>query len=280
MRITITHTTTYRADPPARAIQALRLTPRDSRGQQVVEWQVAVAGAGAPMRYTDAYGNLVDLVASYGPVEEMTVSAGGVVETTDTAGVAGMTGEAVLPPVFLRATALTEAGREIDAFARRCARENRLSTLHALLDTLHETVAYEPGATEAGTTAAEAFAARRGVCQDHAHIFIAAARTLGIPARYVTGYLLTGEGLAVAHHAWAEALAPDIGWVGFDPANGQCPTDHYVRLAVGLDAPGAAPVRGVRLGAGREQLEVSVAVAAPGQSQSQTQSQGQSQRQQ
>jgi transglutaminase-like putative cysteine protease len=180
-----------------------------------------------------------------------------------------MTGEAVLAPVFLRPTPLTEADRGIEALARRCAREDRLSTLHAILDTLHETMAYEPGTTESGTTAAEALAAGRGVCQDHAHVFISAARTLAIPARYVTGYLLTGEGQAVAHHAWAEALAPEIGWVGFDPANGQCPTELYVRLAIGLDAVGAAPVRGVRLGAGREQLQVSVAVS--GQSQRQQQ---------
>jgi len=120
-----------------------------------------------------------------------------------------------------------------------------------------------------------AFASRRGVCQDHAHVFIAAARSLAIPARYVTGYLLTDGGDAVAHHAWAEALAPDIGWVGFDAANGQCPTERYVRLAIGLDAIEAAPIRGVRLGAARERLEVSVAVAEQGQSQSQSQSQRQ-----
>jgi transglutaminase-like putative cysteine protease len=269
MRITITHTTTYRADPPGRAIQALRLTPRDSRGQKVEAWQVAVTGVGAPLRYEDAFGNLVDLVASNGPVEEVTVTAGGVVETTDTAGVAGMTGEAVLAPVFLRSTRLTEADLGIEALARRCVREDRLSTLHALLDTLHEAVAYEAGTTGEWTTAAEALAAGRGVCQDHAHVFISAARSMGIPARYVTGYLLTGEGQAVAHHAWAEALAPEIGWVGFDPANGQCPTELYVRQAVGLDATGAAPVRGIRLGAGREQLQVSVAVS--GQSQRQQQ---------
>lgn len=271
MRISITHTTTYRADPPARAIQALRLAPKSCRGQHVAHWTVSATGAGVPMRYTDAFGNAVDLISSHGAVGEIVITATGVVETSDTAGVVGPTGEAVLPPVFLRGTELTEPDAAIEAFARRCAHEDRLTALHAMLDGLHETVAYETGSTESTTTAAAAFAAKRGVCQDHAHIFIAAARVLAIPARYVTGYLLTGEGAAVAHHAWAEALAPDIGWVGFDPANGQCPTERYVRLAIGLDALGAAPVRGVRLGAASEKLDVSVSVAEASQGQSQRQ---------
>jgi len=111
-------------------------------------------------------------------------------------------------------------------------------------------VAYDTTASGSDTTAVAAFAARRGVCQDHGHIFIAAARSLEIPARYVTGYLLTDGGDSVAHHAWAEALVPEIGWVGFDAANGQCPTERYVRLAVGLDAIEAAPVRGGAAGGG------------------------------
>ncbi len=103
------------------------------------------------------------------------------------------------------------------------------------------------------------------MCQDHAHIFIAAARTLGIPARYVTGYLLMedtsdGAGPAEAHHAWAEAWVESLGWVGFDVANRICPTERYVRLAAGLDAGYAAPIVGSRRGGADEKLDVSVAV--------------------
>jgi transglutaminase-like putative cysteine protease len=126
---------------------------------------------------------------------------------------------------------------------------------------IHARVAYELGATTAHTTAAEAFADGRGVCQDHAHILIAAARSAGIPARYVTGYLVTGQGASsTAAHAWAEALVPDLGWVGFDAANAKCPTDNYVRVAAGIDAAGVAPIRGSRRGGNIERMRVEVRV--------------------
>ena len=114
-------------------------------------------------------------------------------------------------------------------------------------------VAYEVGVTNTHTTAADALKDGRGVCQDHAHVFISAARSLGIPARYVSGYLLAGTGdePSDANHAWAEAWLDGLGWVGFDPANGVCPTDRYVRLASGLDAAFAAPIRGTRRGGGK-----------------------------
>jgi transglutaminase-like putative cysteine protease len=138
--------------------------------------------------------------------------------------------------------------------------------MHALMEAVHERVEYDIAATHAATTAAQAFDAGRGVCQDHAHILIGLARSIGIPARYVTGYLVldeAGDGAvrdAAAHHAWAEAMIPDLGWVGFDPANCLCPTERYVRLTSGLDAASAAPIRGVRRGLGRESLVVEVSV--------------------
>jgi transglutaminase-like putative cysteine protease len=91
---------------------------------------------------------------------------------------------------------------------------------------------------------------------------VTVARHLGIPARYVTGYLVTGVGASSsAAHAWAEFLVPDLGWVGFDAANGQCPTEHYVRVASGLDAASVAPVRGTRRGgSGPEHMRVEVRV--------------------
>ena len=137
-----------------------------------------------------------------------------------------------------------------------------------MLGAVRDRVEYVPGATDAHTGAAEALADGKGVCQDHAHIFIAAARTLAIPARYVTGYLvLDGEqGTADAHHAWAEAWVEGLGWVGFDVANRVCPTDRYVRLAAGLDAGYAAPIVGSRRGGETETLDVSVTVQQQQQS--------------
>ncbi len=130
------------------------------------------------------------------------------------------------------------------------------------METLHKEVKFDTSSTQSDTTAAEAMKNRHGVCQDFSHIFISVSRLLGQPTRYVTGYLAmeeTGE-IAEAHHAWVEAEVAGLGWVGFDPANGVSPDEKYVRLACGLDATTAAPIRGVRRGYGNESLEVSVSV--------------------
>jgi transglutaminase-like putative cysteine protease len=126
---------------------------------------------------------------------------------------------------------------------------------------VHERVAYVIGATHVHTSAAEALKDGMGVYQDHAHIFISAARALGLPARYVSGYFLTdSDEPSEAHHAWAEVWIKGLGWLGFDPANRLCPTDRYVRLACGLDSASAAPVRGTRRGGVQEVLDVTVEV--------------------
>jgi transglutaminase-like putative cysteine protease len=132
-----------------------------------------------------------------------------------------------------------------------------------MMGAIRDRVDYRVGATSAATTASEALTAGEGVCQDHAHIFIAACRAADVPARYVTGYLLMSDAAPEthdAHHAWAEAWVEGLGWIGFDVANRICPTDHYVRMATALDAYYAAPVRGTRRGGEAERLEVAVLV--------------------
>jgi transglutaminase-like putative cysteine protease len=121
---------------------------------------------------------------------------------------------------------------------------------------------FDTDPTHAATTAVEAFTLGRGVCQDLTHIFIAAARSLGIPARYIGGYFCRGDGVSEqeAGHAWAEAFVPELGWVAFDATNGICGTDAHVRVAVGLDYLGAAPLRGARTGGRGEELSVQVRV--------------------
>jgi transglutaminase-like putative cysteine protease len=132
-------------------------------------------------------------------------------------------------------------------------------------------VDYRPGTSDTETTAEQALEKKSGVCQDHAHIFIAAARALNIPARYVSGYLMMeGKNEQAATHAWAEAHVPSLGWVGFDPANDVCPDERYVRIATGLCYRDAAPVSGMRVGGPGESLTVKVTVASQGQSQSQS----------
>jgi transglutaminase-like putative cysteine protease len=128
---------------------------------------------------------------------------------------------------------------------------------------VRERVPYRTGATEAETPAAQAFAQGAGVCQDHAQIFIAMARHAGVPARYISGYLLAGEEQGALHetHAWTEAWVEGLGWVGFDVSNGLCVTPHYVRLACGFDAYDAAPVRGMALGTGAITVDADVRIA-------------------
>ena len=129
------------------------------------------------------------------------------------------------------------------------------------MDTIETKVAYMVGATHAGTAAEEALKQGSGVCQDHAHIFVAAARMLGFPARYVSGYLMMNDTIdQAASHAWAEAYVEALGWVAFDASNGISPDERYVRMAVGRDYRDAMPVSGIRLGWAEEQLAVAITV--------------------
>jgi transglutaminase-like putative cysteine protease len=194
----------------------------------------------------------------------------GEVETRDTQGIMRGTVERFPPSLYLRETALTSADANIAGLAAACrdaSGDDALEILHRIVERLHEDMAYDTDPTHAATTAAEAFTLKRGVCQDLTHVFIAAARNLGVPARYVGGYFYRGDGVIEqgAGHAWAEAFVPEIGWVGFDAANGICSTDAYVRVAIGLDYLGAAPLRGARYGGRGEALSVKVRVAQAAQ---------------
>jgi transglutaminase-like putative cysteine protease len=262
MRIRIRHETIYRyASPPSGVIQVLRLTPRNHDGQYIVDWRIDVSEECRLDTQEDAFGNLTHTFAAAGPFTELSVLVEGEVETQDTHGIVRGAIERFPPTLFLRDTPLTAADPAIADYARAIrvqSRDETLAVLHALLERLHRDIVYDTEPTHAATTAQEAFALKRGVCQDHAHIFIAAARTLGIPSRYAGGYFHRADGLAQqeAGHAWAEAFVPELGWVGFDPANGISPTEAHVRVAIGLDYLGAAPVRGSRYGGGAELLAV------------------------
>ena len=263
VRVSIRHSTHYGYDRRGSfAVQRLRLTPANNKAQTVRSWSIAAEGMEHAATYVDGFANRVHLITHCKPYDELTITAEGEVETVDTGGVVGEIGEVANPLLFLNATRLSLSSPEIDAMAGEAGEPSMLGRLHHILHAIAERVAYESSSTTSSTTAAEAFKAGRGVCQDHAHIFIAAARRLGVPARYVTGYLLLdGETRAVAHHAWAEAYLRSLGWVGFDPANAICPTDRYVRLACGFDAAAAAPIVGSRGGGGTETLSVDVVVS-------------------
>ena len=274
MRLTISHSTRYLYDAPVPyALSQIRLRPKAHGSQQVLSWDVAIEGGRVETRYEDYHRNGVDLVSTTPGATALTITVSGVVETTDTAGVLGPHGAFVPLWLFLRPTLLTKPGAGVNDLARSLKSEkDTLAQMHGLMTAIADRMAYRTGTTDATTSAEVALAAEQGVCQDMAHVFVSAARTLGVPARYVSGYLLMGDRVAQdAAHAWAEAHVEGLGWVGFDIANRMCPNDGYIRVATGLDYAEAAPVSGMRRGNGTESLEVHLTVSEDaGQSQAQS----------
>jgi transglutaminase-like putative cysteine protease len=266
MRIRISHATTYAYDlPPTGVTQLLRLTPRDHDGQHVIAWRIDLSEDCRLHQHEDAFGNIIHSFTAEGPFNTLTVEVAGEVDTQNSDGLVNGAVEKFPPQLYLRETPLTQPDLAIVEFAqttRSAADTNILNLLHALMTALNREIAFDTDPTHAATTAAEAFSLRRGVCQDITHIFIAAARTLGIPARYVGGHFYRADGVITQDggHAWAEAHIDHLGWVGFDPTNGICTTDAHVRVAIGLDYLGAAPVRGTRFGGSGETLTVAVRV--------------------
>jgi transglutaminase-like putative cysteine protease len=266
MRIRISHATTYRYEtPPSTVTQILRLTPRNHDGQYVVAWRIDLSRDCNLHQHEDAFGNIIHSFTADGPFTELAITVDGEVETQDTKSVVNGAVERFPASLYLRETALTHADDAITDLAQTTRAEagsDRLVLLHALVTRLNREITFDTDPTQTATTAAEAFALRRGVCQDLTHIFIAAARQLGIPARYVGGHFHRIDGVTAqeAGHAWAEAYVDNLGWVGFDPTNGIGTTEAHVRVAVGLDYLGAAPVRGTRYGGSGETLKVAVNV--------------------
>lgn len=264
MRLHIRHETFYSYEETvAYSVQRLYLTPQSHSSQSILEWRISAPGIDNALTYKDGFGNQVHLVTFQNTQGPISIVAEGLADVTDSAGVIKNLRCPAPDAVFLRQTQATRPSEAISAMAARIdsTGRSRLDKLHALMNEIQGAVTYQIGATGADTTAAQAFAAGQGVCQDHAHIFVGAARQWGIPARYVTGYLaLQDFETATASHAWAEALVPDLGWVGFDPANGTCPTERYVRVAGGIDANGITPIRGSRKGGSAEHMRVEVNV--------------------
>jgi transglutaminase-like putative cysteine protease len=262
-RFSIRHETRYAyGQPVTYAVQRLYLTPADTASQKVVSWAVDAAGIAGALSYRDGFGNIVHLVTAHLNTDQATVTAHGVVDVEDAAGLVRGISCPAPDAIFLRQTAATLPNGALRKLAAEAGHEATiLGRMHALMGAVHARIGYDTGATDASTTAAEALALGRGVCQDHTHVFLGAARHLGVPARYVTGYLATGIGQsAAASHAWAEALIPDLGWVAFDATNNICPQDQHVRVAAGLDAAGVTPIRGSRRGGLAESMTVAVSV--------------------
>lgn len=262
MLLKIHHHTHYRFDQPVPyGLQRLRLIPKENAAQHILNWDTQIEGGTVQADYIDYHNNHILLVSIDEGAHEISVRCDGEVETTDTAGVIGRHGGHVPLWYFLRSTKLTEPSRDIVALAKSVSGEDPLAVLHALSAAVLGAVRYNVGHTDAATTADAALAAGHGVCQDHAHIFIAAARALGHPARYVSGYLMLTDRIEQeASHAWAEVHIDPLGWVGFDISNGISPDTRYVRIATGADYAEAAPISGISFGGGDHSMVVSLAV--------------------
>lgn len=283
MKLSLRHETRYHFAHPMRGVvQSHRLMPASFEGQNVKSWSVSAEGAVFGGYFTDGAGDILRSMTVLGPVEELVIVTEGQVETADTSGILRGLRETVPPGAYCRTTRATRPDVALTELAESVPADmSALDRAHALAKAVAEAIRYEPGQTDEATTAAEALSLGAGVCQDHAHALIAVALIAGMPARYVTGYLLStetaGQAQAVvsesgpqdqcealrsgeASHAWAEVWVDNLGWVGFDVSNGCCPDDRYIRLGSGHDSTSAAPIRGIAHGAGEEFLEVSVSV--------------------
>lgn len=277
MRLSVNHTTRYEySEPAVHGMQRLRLRPKDTHGQEILEWTTTIDGGRIEVEYDDQHHNHTALVSVDAGVQTVTISCTGVVETSDHSGVIGEHAGHMPLWAFLRPTNYTRAGNRVRALVASVEeeREDLVSFLHALSAAVREAIDYEPGITDSETTAEQALTAGRGVCQDHAHVFISAGRLLDIPMRYVGGYLKMDDRIdQEAGHGWAEAHVQGLGWVGFDVSNGISPDERYVRVATGCDYSEAAPVTGIAWGAGEIALDVSLSVEHRPASQQQQQQQ-------
>ncbi|MCP5383401.1 MAG: transglutaminase family protein [Altererythrobacter sp.] len=264
MRLSIRHTTHYRfSEPVVHALQRLRLTPKETQGQKISDWSMTYENAAPEFEYEDQHCNTVTLINVESGATEVVVRCEGKVDTEDNAGVIGKHSGQLPIWSFLGQTALTRPGARLRSLVAAIDRRegDRLGMLHDLSRHIADSVEYRTGQTGSRTTAEEAVELGMGVCQDHAHIFIGAARMLDIPARYVSGYLMMNDRIEQeATHAWAEAHVDGLGWVGFDISNGISPDPRYVRVATGMDYRDAAPITGISFGTANEDLRVDVTV--------------------
>ncbi|MEO8204368.1 MAG: transglutaminase family protein [Betaproteobacteria bacterium] len=256
MKLSIQHETIYTYDAPVRSsTQYLRLTPRDTLRHKVLQWELDTPRAATQTH--DGYGNTLHVLTLDKAVREIRIRAHGVVEAVELAGEQGGAALGELSPlVFLRPTAITRADASLTAFAGPFRRQGAVLTgLRELAVAITKRMPASDEATEP-PTAADAFAACKGSARDHVHVFIACCRHLGVPARYVSGYVLThGKGEpSIAGHAWAEAWIVDR-WRSFDLGNSRSTGAEHIEIAIGADYFDACPIRGVRTGGGLETMQ-------------------------
>jgi transglutaminase-like putative cysteine protease len=263
MLLRVEHTTEFVYDGPiAEAYTELRLRPREGGGQHCTAFRLTTEPPGLRVRaYRDHFGNDVhhfDVVESH---ERLVVTAVSEVMTPESF----VNGRSAPTPLelhdYLHATSYAPFAEGVRDFtARHAGNEGGAARARELMAGVRGELVYEPGSTDVQTRADEVLALGRGVCQDFAHVFLAACRSVGIPARYVSGYLYDPklEGDDAASHAWVDVWDEEAGWVALDPTHDREQTSAYVRVAVGRDYADVPPTRGVYKGNAGETLSVRV----------------------
>lgn len=266
MRLSIDHRTTYRfTEPQARIVQLLRVTPQNTHDQTVVDWHISVDRDARLTQHRDGFGNATTMLYVEGPLDRIEITVTGEVVTTHSDGVLHGTWEPLSPQLFRRDTPATRVGEAVGRFVEDVGRGgDAITTLHRINAAVRQRFALDRGRPEPGLAVEDVLARDSATARDMAQLFIAAARAMGIPARYVTGYCDLADDHRPAPHGWADAWVEGLGWIGFDPTQGESPEEHHVRVAVALDAAGAAPIAGTRLGEGEEKLDVDVTVSGEG----------------
>jgi transglutaminase-like putative cysteine protease len=268
VKLEIVHSTRYRySGAIAETVMEVRLRPMDGGGQRCLEFELELSSGIKPRTYVDGYGNHVHYFNLVRPHTRLNVTSRSVVET----GFAPDTdpGEELVHD-FLRfrpPVKDVEGVRELaarHAIADPASAEKVELALDELTLTISREFTYDRSVTNVYSAVDDVLALRAGVCQDFAHLFIAVARAMGVPARYVSGYIhIPGEkGAITASHAWAEGWVPGKGWVGYDATRPIRTSENHVRLAVGRDYSDAAPTRGIYVGSARGAMEVRVRTRA------------------
>jgi transglutaminase-like putative cysteine protease len=270
LRLEIVHSTRYRySSPIAETVMEVRLRPMDGNGQRCVDFRLELSHGVRPREYRDGYGNNVHYFNLVRPHSGLSVISRSTVETGLVAD--PETGEELVQD-FLRFRSPVKDVEGVRELARRHAVPDPSSpaSVEQALDELAMSISreftYDQTVTNVYSAVDDVLKLRAGVCQDFAHLFIAAARAMGVPARYVSGYIhLRGDKSAfTASHAWAEAWVAGRGWIGFDATHPVRTTPHHVRLAVGRDYTDAAPTRGVYVGSANSTMAISVKTRAVG----------------
>jgi transglutaminase-like putative cysteine protease len=262
MHLCIRHTTLFTYDTPiVEAYTELRLRPLDVDGQHCLSFRTETDPRGLRIReYTDQLGNTVghfDVLEQHERLRVTTTS-----EVLTSAYTDRREPSTLELHDYLQPSGYTTADNSIRALAAVTKDGTHTERARQLMHHLHKTLVYERGATTVQTPAADVLDLGRGVCQDFAHLFIAASRSAGIPARYVSGYLYD-DALATnggASHAWVDIFDPDQGWLSLDPTHDRAQDDSYIRIAVGRDYADVPPTRGVFKGTANENLAVEVSV--------------------